>query len=89
MLPTNDDKLTDNLLSERKRQRSARVKPVNSVKITQRRLMAAIESDNGIGFCVACGEETSGVEPDARKYRCESCGKSAVYGAEEILFHIA
>jgi predicted RNA-binding Zn-ribbon protein involved in translation (DUF1610 family) len=37
------------------------------------------------GFCVACGEEASGVEPDARKYVCESCGERAVYGDEELL----
>ena len=24
-------------------------------------------------------------EPDARRYRCESCGANAVYGAEELL----
>lgn len=37
------------------------------------------------GFCVACGEEVMGVEPDARKYECESCGAMAVYGAAELL----
>jgi hypothetical protein len=37
------------------------------------------------GFCVACGEERDGCEPDARKYPCESCGKSQVYGAMELL----
>ena len=40
------------------------------------------------GICVACGEETNGVEPDARGYECEACGKRAVYGAQEILFHL-
>lgn len=37
------------------------------------------------GLCVFCGEEAFGVEPDARKYECESCGKKGVYGAEELL----
>jgi len=37
------------------------------------------------GFCVACGHQQSGVEPDARKYECEDCGEQAVYGAEEIV----
>ena len=37
------------------------------------------------GFCVACGEEAFGVEPDARKYECESCGEHTVYGAEELV----
>ncbi len=37
------------------------------------------------GFCVACGAEVLGVEPDARKYECEGCGEEAVYGLEELL----
>ena len=37
------------------------------------------------GFCLACGKAQSGVEPDARKYACESCGASKVYGAEELV----
>ena len=40
------------------------------------------------GFCVACGLEHGGCEPDARKYPCESCGERAVYGAEALMFHI-
>lgn len=38
------------------------------------------------GFCLNCGDEADGVEPDAREYRCESCGERRVSGAEEILF---
>jgi hypothetical protein len=37
------------------------------------------------GFCVYCGDEAWGVEPDARKYECESCEKRGVFGAEELL----
>ena len=37
------------------------------------------------GLCVACGAEASGVEPDARNYRCEVCRANWVYGAEELL----
>ena len=37
------------------------------------------------GFCLACGIEVDGVEPDARHYQCESRGERAVYGAEELL----
>jgi hypothetical protein len=48
-------------------------------------VMEACESDDSIGFCTKCGDEAYGVEPDARKYECESCGALAVYGAEEIL----
>lgn len=36
------------------------------------------------GFCVSCGETQMGVEPDARKYICECCGKAKVYGAAEL-----
>jgi predicted RNA-binding Zn-ribbon protein involved in translation (DUF1610 family) len=36
------------------------------------------------GFCVACGKEAEGVEPDARNYLCESCGDFTVYGAEDL-----
>ncbi len=37
------------------------------------------------GFCIKCGCEHHECEPDARKYKCESCGERAVYGAEELL----
>jgi hypothetical protein len=37
------------------------------------------------GFCICCGAEAEGVEPDACKYECDACGKSDVYGAEELL----
>ena len=52
-------------------------------RFTLEQIEAAIE-DQG-GFCIACGEEASGVEPDARKYECESCGEKQVYGAEELV----
>ncbi len=37
------------------------------------------------GFCLACGEVNHGVEPDARKYKCQCCGAPKVYGAEELM----
>lgn len=43
----------------------------------------AIEEQGG--FCIECGEPAYGVEPDARGYECENCGRNAVYGAEELL----
>jgi len=57
--------------------------------ITQDRVMAAVREDDNLGFCVHCGAETSGVEPDARGYQCDECGEDAVYGAEELLFEVA
>lgn len=51
-------------------------------------LAAAEESAFGCsdtGFCVKCGAEAYGVEPDAHGYECEQCGEPGVYGAEELL----
>ena len=48
--------------------------------------MSRIQSNNdGEDFCLACGEEASGCEPDARQYECELCGARKVYGIEELL----
>lgn len=57
--------------------------------ITEDRVLDACERhmstlDNP-GFCLACGEDAEGCEPDARGYRCEYCGQRKVYGAEECL----
>ena len=57
--------------------------------ITVDRIMAARESGDSMGFCIACGDEAYGVEPDARRYVCESCDAKAVYGAEELLLMTA
>ena len=53
------------------------------------RVMEAVQADDNLGFCVACGAEAYGVEPDARGYKCEACGKPKVYGAQELLFMLA
>lgn len=37
------------------------------------------------GFCLSCGEEQMGVEPDAEAYECDCCGQPTVYGAEQLL----
>lgn len=61
--------------------------------ITADRVIEACErrlsSLDNPGFCIACGDETEGVEPDARRYECEACGERAVYGCEELLLEIA
>lgn len=36
------------------------------------------------GFCLACGADAPGVEPDARRYVCEACGQPKVFGLEEL-----
>ena len=57
--------------------------------ITQDRVMEACNRSmttlDNPGFCIACGEEADGCEPDARGYECEACGENKVYGAEELL----
>jgi hypothetical protein len=62
-------------------------------EITVERVMEAVErSQTGLdnpGFCLACGAEVDGVEPDARGYECEVCGARKVYGAEELLLRLA
>jgi hypothetical protein len=61
--------------------------------ITTDRIMDACErqlsSLDDPGFCVACGNEQGGCEPDARRYECEACGERKVYGAQELLFMVA
>ena len=47
--------------------------------------MSHIQFNSGPGFCLACGEEADGCEPDARQYECEACGERKVYGIEELL----
>lgn len=57
--------------------------------ITSERICAAVERHNTTldnpGFCIQCGADAEGVEPDARGYPCEICDAPAVYGAEELL----
>jgi hypothetical protein len=60
--------------------------------ITPERVMEACERhrmtlDNP-GFCIECGMECDGVEPDARRYPCESCGARGVFGAEDLLIRM-
>ena len=54
-------------------------------RITVAQIMQAIEADDSLGFCIACGAQAEGVEPDAQGYECEECGAEKVYGAEELL----
>ena len=55
--------------------------------ITTERVMETLENaglDNP-GFCLACGEDAEGCEPDAERCECECCDKRAVFGAENVL----
>jgi len=62
-------------------------------EVTTNAIVAAVERhqttlDNP-GFCLSCGAEVEGVEPDARRYECECCGERQVYGAEELMIMVA
>ena len=46
---------------------------------------AMVLSESNEGFCLACGKAQSCVEPDARRYTCESCNAPKVYGAEQLV----
>lgn len=58
--------------------------------VTLSRITEAVDRRNSSlddpGFCIACGIEADGVEPDAREYECEACGERGVFGADEPLF---
>jgi len=56
----------------------------NKQKILEQ-AMAAMATDQYIGFCLFCGKEHRCVEPDARNYHCYNCDQYMVYGAEEIV----
>jgi hypothetical protein len=51
-----------------------------------RRRMTSLDNP---GFCLSCGCEHDGIEPDARGYECEACGEPAVHGADELLLFFA
>ena len=44
--------------------------------------------EGNMGFCIDCGCEAYGVEPDARAYPCQVCGRCKVYGAEDLLIRL-
>lgn len=54
-----------------------------SIRISEARYVSL--SENYGGFCLTCGAEAYGVEPDARNYTCDVCGEPQVYGVEELL----
>jgi hypothetical protein len=64
-----------------------------SKKLTDEVILEACErhatSLDDPGFCLICGNEASGVEPDAQNYTCEACGAEQVFGADELLITIA
>jgi hypothetical protein len=61
--------------------------------LTSKRIMDAAKREmfgtDNPGFCIACGHEQDGCEPDARNYECEACGEEQVFGAQELLISVA
>lgn len=45
----------------------------------------AFYSGESDGICYECGHIQAGVEPDAKNYTCNNCGKNEVYGVEETI----
>ncbi len=68
---------------------SRRIAMAGNPLIDPDELMAAIRENvfgmGNDGFCIDCGHQQGGCEPDARMYPCESCDHASVYGAEELL----
>lgn len=60
-----------------------------TVDVISEAVERAMSSLDNPGFCIACGEEAEGCEPDACQYECEGCGERCVYGAEELLLRLA
>lgn len=61
--------------------------------LTSERICDAVEAQmttlTDPGFCIECGEDADGCEPDARNYQCHACDAMAVFGAEELLIYVA
>lgn len=57
-----------------------------NAKVTVEAVVEACERRRGSldnpGFCILCGCEADGCEPDARNHECESCGAEQVFGCE-------
>jgi hypothetical protein len=61
--------------------------------VTEERIVEAVErqmrSLDNPGFCILCGVDHEGVDPDTRGAECESCGaENGVYGAEDLLVRL-
>jgi hypothetical protein len=37
------------------------------------------------GFCLSCGVEVAGVQPEAVRLKCEACGSDTMFGCEGLL----
>lgn len=70
---------------------------INGIRVhpslTLARIVDAVErqstSLDNPGFCILCGTDHDGCEPDAQNYKCENCAALQVFGAEELLIRLA
>jgi hypothetical protein len=54
-------------------------------ELTSYQIARSITGNEDQGLCRNCGSVAENVEPDACNYKCEACGKSEVFGLEELL----
>ena len=66
------------MLEYRARSGQTLIKPTLGVEVEE------YHFDDNVGWCLKCGDLVEGVEPDARKYLCECCGETKVYGLVEL-----
>ncbi len=52
--------------------------------LTRDQILEAVSRDDYTGLCTACGDESTGIEPDARKRKCGNCGEYSVFGADQF-----
>lgn len=65
-----------------------RIHPAITLGRLESAIMRRMTTLDNPGFCIACGEDAEGCEPDARRYECELCGERKVYGADELALHM-
>ena len=63
------------------------IEKISSKQLVHLALVAIEGGQEDIGICEYCGNQQSGVEPDAEEYECEneSCGRAMVTGAEQVI----
>ncbi len=65
------------------------IHPSLTLEVIQDAVERQMTSLEDPGFCIQCGADASGVEPDVRNYTCTDCGKNGVFGAEELLIEVS
>lgn len=68
---------------------SLQLHPSLTTDVLTEAVLRRMSSLDNPGFCITCGLEHGGCEPDAREYQCEACETSTVYGADELLMEVS